>query len=254
MELPSTFTAIDIETTGIYPRDRIIEIAVVKCKKRKILKQYSSLIYTDKKICKKAQEVNGISQEMLKGKPQIWDALQKIKAIAGDSILVAHNSNFDKRFIQRAAKGCRIEMPNQWIDTMAIARKLLPSLSSYTLESIAKELRLEGKYHRALDDALITAYVYMDFWEMEDQELTIIKKKKRTKEKINANILKGMPAISGSEWTREETSKLEELFCHETSVEELACRLDRTHNEIVFQLEECGLLTLTESDEFRGRL
>jgi DNA polymerase III epsilon subunit family exonuclease len=171
MELPSTFTAIDIETTGLSRWDRIIEIAVVKCKKRKIKKKYHSLIYTDKKIGKEANAVHGISQEMLTGKPQIWEALRKVKSIAGDTTIIAHNASFDRNFLLRAAKGCRIELANNWLDTFTLARKLLPHMKSHKLEYVANELKLEGSYHRALDDALMTAYVYMDFLEMADEEL-----------------------------------------------------------------------------------
>lgn len=114
----------------------------------------------------------GISQEMLIGKPQVWDVLKQVKSIAGGSALVAHNASFDKRFIMRAAKGCRIELSNSWIDTLEIARKFLPHIGSHKLENVASELRLEGsRYHRALDDAMMTAFIYMDFLEMADEEL-----------------------------------------------------------------------------------
>jgi DNA polymerase III epsilon subunit family exonuclease len=172
MELPSTFTAIDIETTGLGNWDRIIEISVVKCKGRKIQKKYHSLVYTDKKIAKEAGLIHGISQEMLIGQPQVWDVLKKVKSVAGDSVLIAHNASFDKRFILRAANGCRINISNSWIDTLQLARKFLPHMQSHKLERVAKELRLEsGRYHRALDDAMMTAFIYMDFLEMADEEL-----------------------------------------------------------------------------------
>ena len=172
MELPSIFTAIDIETTGLSKWDRIIEIAIVKCKGRKVQKKYHSLVYTDKKIAKEAELVHGISQEMIIGKPQVWDVLEKIRTIAGDSTLVAHNASFDKRFVLRAAKGCKIDLSNNWVDTLQIAREFLPHMQSHKLEKVAKELRLDAcRYHRALDDAMMTALIYMDFLEMADEEL-----------------------------------------------------------------------------------
>ncbi|MCG8429171.1 MAG: 3'-5' exonuclease [Chromatiales bacterium] len=170
MELPDTFAAIDIETTGLGNWDRIIEVAVVKCHCRKVIKKYHTLVYTEKKISEKAREVNGISQGMLEDKPQIWEALITVKKIVGNTPLIAHNAIFDKKFITRAAKGCRIPFENNWIDTVPIARKLLPGLESYKLEVIANALCLEGHYHRALDDAMMTAKIYMDFLEMADEE------------------------------------------------------------------------------------
>ena len=72
----------------------------------------------------------------------------------GDSVLVAHNAQFDIGFIKANATRMNIEFNNNYIDTISLAKTLLPNLKRYKLDVVAKELKISLlNHHRAVDDA-----------------------------------------------------------------------------------------------------
>ncbi|PLV56705.1 PolC-type DNA polymerase III [Thermotoga sp. SG1] len=163
-----TFVVFDFETTGLDPQvDEIIEIGAVKIKEGRIIDEYHTLIKPSGVISRKSVEITGITQEMLERERAIEEVLPEFLAFLEDSILVAHNANFDYRFLRLWIKkvlGKDWEKP--YVDTLALAKSLL-RLKSYSLDSVVKKLGLGSfRHHRALDDARVTAQVFLRFIEM----------------------------------------------------------------------------------------
>jgi DNA polymerase III epsilon subunit len=161
------YVVFDVETTGLRPwrNDRIIEIGAVAVIGEVMAEEFHTLIDADKQITKAAEKIHGITREMLSGQPKIKEALSAFQRFIGKSTLVAHNADFDISFLGYEYSRIGQGLPNRHICTLKLSRKLYPGLSDYRLETVAKNiLGIEidkDKHHRALDDARLTAQVWI---------------------------------------------------------------------------------------------
>ena len=154
----ATFVAFDIETTGLSPFiDRIIEIGAVKFRSEKVLDTFQELIDPEMPISPGAMAVNGISDNMVEGKPKIGEVLPRFLSFLGDAIPVAHNAPFDVGFLSYDISRMNLTAADKPIlDTCAIPKRIFPSLYSYSLENLAADLHIRSKeFHRALADARV---------------------------------------------------------------------------------------------------
>ena len=96
----------------------------------------------------------------------------------GDAVLVAHNASFDVGFIEQNCKRQKIEADFTYVDTVALARVLLPALNRFKLDTVAKALNISlENHHRAVDDAGCTAEIFVKFVQMlKERELTTLAK------------------------------------------------------------------------------
>lgn len=160
----------DIETTGLnQKKDAIIEIGAVKINNKKIVDKFNTLIFTEKIIPEKIVGLTGITNDMLKDQINIEVALTKFKEFIGnDSILVAHNANFDVGFIKEKFKSViNFELDYPTIDTLELSRSLIKNIKNYKLNSLAKKLKIKlDNHHRAVDDAKATADLLLRLFEM----------------------------------------------------------------------------------------
>ncbi len=161
------YIAFDIETTGLFVEKghRIIEIGAVEVNGDVMGEEFNSLIFTNKAIEKKAQKVHGITSEMLAGQPKPEEALAAFRDFIGDSTLVAHNADFDVGFLRYEYWRLGHTFINRHKCTLKMSRKLYPGLLDYKLETVARYLGIEvdkNRRHRALDDAKITAKVWVE--------------------------------------------------------------------------------------------
>lgn len=82
-------------------------------------------------------------------------------------MLVAHNASFDVSFIEENCRQQGIEPDFTSVDTVGLARVLLPTLSKFKLNVVAKALNISQEHHhRAVDDARVTAEIYVKFIQM----------------------------------------------------------------------------------------
>lgn len=167
-DLSQTFIVFDLETTGFSNKnDKITEIGAVKVENFKIVDRFSQLINPEKDISYKVQELTGITNDLIKNKPIIEEILPKFIEFIGDSVLVAHNADFDMGFMQQKCREQNIEFKNTSVDTLTLARTLLPHMKRFRLNLIAKELGIPLlNHHRAVDDAEATAHIFIKFLEM----------------------------------------------------------------------------------------
>jgi DNA polymerase III epsilon subunit len=156
----------DLETTGLFVEQghRIIEIGAVAVNEDVMGEEFSSLIFTDKPITKKVQKVHGITADMLAGQPKPEEVLAAFRDFIGDSTLVAHNAVFDVWFLRYEYWRLGHTLINRHKCTLKMSRKLYPGLPDYKLETVARHLGIavdETRRHRALDDARLTAKVWI---------------------------------------------------------------------------------------------
>ena len=166
--LDGTFVVFDIETTGFSPvTNRIIEIGAVKVDKGQIVDRFSVFVNPQVPIPFEIEKLTGINDSMVMEAETIERVLPQFLDFVGDAVLVAHNANFDVSFIKENAKRQQIPVDFTYVDTVGIARMLLTGQSKYTLDAVAKTLKISlENHHRAVDDAECTAEIFMKFIEM----------------------------------------------------------------------------------------
>lgn len=166
-DFSASFVVFDIETTGFSPvKDRIIEIGAVKLCEGKTVECFSSFINPQIPIPYRIQDLTGIKDEMVADSPLIEQVLPDFLEFIGDSVLVAHNAHFDSGFIREKAKDLGIDTDFTVVDTVAMARIMLPELKNHKLNVVAKELGVSlENHHRAVDDALACAGIFTELTE-----------------------------------------------------------------------------------------
>ncbi|TCL56523.1 DNA polymerase-3 subunit alpha (Gram-positive type) [Kineothrix alysoides] len=164
-DFDSTFVVFDIETTGFSPvHNRIIEIGAVKIVDGKIADRYSAFVNPDVPIPFEIEKLTGINDDMVMGAPMIDVILPQFFDFCQDAVLVAHNANFDMSFIIENARRLGLEKEFTYVDTVGIARILLPHQARHTLDAVAKTLGISlQNHHRAVDDAEATAEIFVKF-------------------------------------------------------------------------------------------
>lgn len=163
-EKGNIFCALDTETTGLQSKtDKVIEIGAVKFSKNGITEYFSTLINPEMQIPPICAKISGITNEMLKDKPFIYDILPDFLAFISDTILVAHNAQFDLRFInEELLRSNLAPLKNQAIDTLAFSRKVLPENKSWKQPVLAKQFNINIKSaHRAYDDARVCMELFI---------------------------------------------------------------------------------------------
>lgn len=164
-----TYVVLDFETTGFKPpKDRITEIGAVKIVNGEFVDTFETLINPERNIPYNIQKIVGIKNEMVKNAPKIEEVLPKfLDWIGEDSVLVAHNSDFDLMFLNFEVENLKGEvLANESICTLRLARKLLKGLKQKGLLTISKHFGINLKHHRALEDATATAKILLKFFQM----------------------------------------------------------------------------------------
>ena len=162
MPLDGEYVSFDLETTGLYPRrDKIIEIGAVRMRNGEEIDRFQAFVNPNQRLERRTIDLTGITDDLLEDAPSIEQVLPKFLEFVGDSVLVAHNADFDTSFIYRACKQQGIEYNLTSLDTLTIAQNLLPKQAKYTLDAVARYFKLEDfNHHRAGDDALICGKIF----------------------------------------------------------------------------------------------
>lgn len=167
-ELLCPAVVFDIETTGFSNQhDKIIEIGAVKVADGVITERFSNFINPQVPIPFEITKLTGITDEMVLDADTVDVVLPKFLEFCEGCILVAHNARFDTGFIAKNAKDIGIDTDFTIVDTVGLARVLLPELHNFKLDTVAKELSVSlENHHRAVDDAGCTAEIYVKFLKM----------------------------------------------------------------------------------------
>ncbi len=162
------FVVFDLETTGASAKEGgVTEFGAVKVYKGEVVEEFSTLVNPEAKISPFVIRLTGITDKMVADAPTISEVLPRFEEFVEGSVLVAHNSPFDCSFVTAARGGRRL--PNPVLDTLRLARILIPGLPRYRLSSLAAHLGIgQMPSHRALSDASATAGVLIKLLEMLD--------------------------------------------------------------------------------------
>lgn len=167
-KISNRYVVFDVETTGFGPQRgaRVIEIGAVLVENGKMISEFQSFINCGKPVSRQAQMVHGITDRMLFGQPAPEEIFPHFHKFISGSTLVAHNAVFDISFLRHEFSRLGIGINNGCLCTMKMSRRRFPMLPNHKLETVAKHvlsgLPPEIHRHRALDDARLTAMIWME--------------------------------------------------------------------------------------------
>ena len=162
---------LDTETTGLEVEKghRIIELGCVELiNRRRTNRPLHYYLQPDREIDPGAQEVHGISSEMLAGKPRFAEIVQEFLDYVSGAELIIHNADFDLAFLNaelRTAGRSNDLIPGvcSVLDTLAVARRLHPGQRN-SLDALCRRYGVDNtgrEFHGALLDAQLLADVYL---------------------------------------------------------------------------------------------
>jgi len=161
---PDNYVVIDIETSGLNPREHeIIELGAILVKEHNISERFSVLVQPKTSISPAIQEITGISNALLQQEGvQIDVAMQRFIDFLCDLPVVSHNVDFDYSFIRKACADCNLPLlSNRSIDTLALSRRKVKQINNYKLSALATHFAIEvTQAHRSLADCETTYQLF----------------------------------------------------------------------------------------------
>ncbi|WP_379967250.1 PolC-type DNA polymerase III [Epilithonimonas sp. UC225_85] len=152
------YSVIDIESNGApFRKESIIEIAIYRFDGHEITDQFISLVNPEDEISAFVQKLTGISSKMVLTAPKFHEIAKRVVEITQDSTLVGHNIDFDYRMLRQSFKRLGYDFNINTLDTIPLAKKLIPEEKSYSLSKLCKSIGIPlTEAHRASGDARAT--------------------------------------------------------------------------------------------------
>ncbi|MCL1673036.1 3'-5' exonuclease [Elizabethkingia ursingii] len=182
------YSIIDIESNGgAFKKESIIEIAIYRFDGHEIVDQFISLVNPEDVISPYVQKLTGITAKMVKTAPKFHEIAKRIVEITEGTVIVGHNVEFDYRMIRQSFHRLGYNYERETIDTIPLAKKLIPNEESYSLGKLSKSLGIPlTDRHRASGDARATVELFKILL-AKDQEKEILKHQKETQVSNNLN-------------------------------------------------------------------
>lgn len=158
------FVSVDIETSGFSPKyESIISIGAVHIVDGKVAGEFYELIHTSRKLSDDIIGITGITNRDLEEARGIQEVLHDFFAFLGEKPFVAHNADFDYRFIkEKGMKKLNYIMMNKKVCTMREGKKFVKGLDGYRLNNLADHYGIPNiKHHNALNDARVCADILL---------------------------------------------------------------------------------------------
>ena len=208
--LDGRFVVFDIETTGFSPLTcKIIEIGAVLVENGKITDRFSTFVNPQVPIPFRIEQLTSINDSMVMNARPIEEILPEFLKFCEGATMVAHNADFDMSFI---IENCnRMGIPNDftYVDTVGMARFLLPALNRFKLDTVAKAVGVSlDHHHRAVDDAECTARIFEKFVGMcRERDITDVDKLNE-QGKVSPDTIKKLPTYHAVIFMRNETGRI----------------------------------------------
>lgn len=173
------FIAFDLETTGLrYYADRVIEIAAVIYEDFQPVAHFSTLVNPERLIPAAASQVNNIYNSDLIGAPYTYQAIAEFcdfigaEALSGETPMVAHNADFDAKFLLDELQICGISANLFIQDTLYMSKWIAPNLPRHRLCDVAQHFGItQNDAHRAADDARVCGEIFLKMLQIREPRL-----------------------------------------------------------------------------------
>lgn len=161
-----TYTVFDTETTGLEPSngDEIIQIGAARIVNNRLLRQetFNQIVDPERPLRPEGIPIHGITEDMVRGQPNIDIVLPAFHEFCEDTVLIAHNAAFDMRFLQLKEERTGIRFTQPVLDTLLLSAVVNPAQESHRLDAILERLGVTiATRHNALEDALATGEVFL---------------------------------------------------------------------------------------------
>ncbi len=161
-----TYTVFDTETTGLEPSkgDEIIQIGAARIVNNRLLRQetFNQIVDPECPLKPESIPIHGITEDMVRGQPNIDVVLPAFHEFCEDTVLIAHNAAFDMRFLQLKEDRTGIRFTQPVLDTLLLSAVIHPNQESHKLDVILERLGIKiDQRHNALEDALATGEVFL---------------------------------------------------------------------------------------------
>lgn len=167
-----SFVVFDLETTGLNSSpvtgnmDRIIEIGAFKIENGEITQSFSTFVNPERKLSDEIVSLTGITPAMVENAPTYAKVMPDFFKFCAGSVLVGHNvAGFDFKFVDYYCSRLGYMLERNLIDTIPLAQELL-YLPNYKLNTVAEKFGITFNHHRAIDDALATAKIFIELIKM----------------------------------------------------------------------------------------
>lgn len=153
--LEDDVVVIDTETTGLdFKECELIEVAAARLRGREVVDTMDLFVKPAKPIPAEIVEITGIDNDMVADADDAATVVRAFMEFAGDTPVIAHNSTFDRHFMEKGNGGQPVG--SVWIDSLELSRIVLPCLASHKLQDLSRAFDLHQSTHRALDDVVAT--------------------------------------------------------------------------------------------------
>lgn len=186
------YSIIDIESNGAgYRKECIIDIAIYRYDGQKIVDQFISLVNPESDITPFVQKLTNITPKMVKTAPKFHEIARRIVEITQNTTLVGHNIDFDYRMLRQSFKRLGYDFKINTLDTIPLAKKLIPDEVSYSLGKLVKSLGIPlTNHHRADGDARATLELFKLLISKDTENEIIQKQHEETNAKTYINKIK----------------------------------------------------------------
>jgi DNA polymerase-3 subunit epsilon len=167
------WVAFDLETTGLPPTSRPVEIGARRFRSDGIVEDFSVLVNPGIPIPGVVQAIHGIDDAMVADAIDVPTALERFLSFAEGAALVAHNASFDAGILASNAERLGIPLPETPVYcSVRMTRRLVPRMWSYRLSSIVRTLGIEHEgFHRAHPDAVLVGRLVQRLMAMGSSQL-----------------------------------------------------------------------------------
>lgn len=208
------YSIIDIESNGAgYRKENIIDIAIYRYDGQKIVDQFISLVNPESDITPFVQKLTSITPKMVKTAPKFHEIARRIIEITQNTTLIGHNIDFDYRMLRQSFKRLGYDFKINTLDTIPLAKKLIPDEVSYSLGKLVKSLGIPlTNHHRAEGDARATLELFKLLISKDTENEIIQKQHEETNAKTYINKIKeltqDLPNEKGFVYFQDEEGKI----------------------------------------------
>lgn len=174
LPLPINCVVLDLETTGLSPREgaRVIEVGIVRLRQGRIVDEFQSLLNPGFPLPETASTITGLTDADLCDAPAAEQVIPQLLRFIGRDAVVAHNAGFEQEFLASECQCVGLLPPLlEFHCSLRLARRRVESALNCRLETLARSLGLPAPdgFHRALRDARITAHLWVHLCRLDDQ-------------------------------------------------------------------------------------
>lgn len=204
---PSDYIVLDLETTGLDPHyDDIIEVACLKFTDGKQVDSFHSYVqprpfsdddnqqhFVDDFIT----DLTGITDDVLKNAPRFENIAPQLFQYLEGTVIVGHNVNFDINFLyDNFMDTLQKPLQNDFVDTMRIARIVMPDLPHHRLKDLCKAFSIDTSLHRAANDCMATQEILANLQKLAVENGIDLSTYRRSHHNVDLSILAGDTALN----------------------------------------------------------